>query len=461
MPQLEFVSQSSRDTAFLGSNTERLVNFYAEPIPEGGMARYALKSVLGTEEWVSLDGVFLRNMANIPAIDSETGAASERLIASLGGDLYEIGGDGSTTALGTVPNCPFTTISGNRGNVTFTCGGEYHVWNGTNLVEPTAGAFSSFGSVDFIGGYTLLTERNGRRLQWSALEDPEDLPGLNFATAEAADENILRGFAINGNWWIFKGRSTEVWAPTGLASEEAFSRLPGAVLETGLKEFRLVTRFPGGAFFVGSDNVCYITAGLDLRPVSRIPIEVAIKRGDATHCLYYEDEGHKFCAVRFRNRPAWVYDLSTGLWHERATGEGAWETTHTAFAYGAWRAGGVTGSIHEMLRNNRDVTGPLVRRAVSLTLQGAGNRFRVPRVEFMGRVGRSDIGRDAKMVLRVSRDGGNTWGAERMRSMGDLGEYDKRMVFRNLGQARALVAELRISDPADLTLLSAANVEAA
>lgn len=456
--QLEFCTQSSRNDGDFSANTERLVNFYPEPIPEGGRARFVLRSVLGSEEWAQLPGVFIRALGVVFDRD-EDGAMIERLFSVIGGDLFEVASNGTLANLGAVGDSVDTTLTGNNGDVLVVCEGKYYLWNGSTLTEPTAGAFSDFGAVEFLGGYTILTERNGRRFQWSALGDATDLPGLNFASAEGRDDALLRPVAINGNLWLFKARSTEIWGLTGQASENAFARLGGGVRERGLLGFNLIAKTPDSAFFVGDDGICYITDGAQFAPVSRTPVEAAIEQETPTDCLYYEDEGHKFCVVRFRNRPAWVYDLSTGLWHERGDGiDGSWSTTSAVYAYGQWRAGRADGRISAMLRNNQDVDGPLIRVATSRTLQNMGGRFRVPAIEFMGKVGRSDIGRDASMIVQFSRDGGNTWGNERIRSLGDLGEYDKRMVFRQVGQARNLAARIRITDPADLRLWSAANV---
>lgn len=455
MPMLEFASKSSRDSDFAAATTERLINLYAEPLPEGASARFQLKSVLGSQTLTELDGAFVRGLAQIP-----TTALAERLFSLAGGRLVQIGSDGSLTDRGAIPDDPNSSISGNNGNLTAVAGGRYFRLDSANaLNEPTAGAFSSFGSVDFVGGYTMLTERGGRRFQWSALAGPNILPGLNFASAEARDDVIIRGVSINGNFWIFKASSIEIWALTGQANENAFSQIPGTTIETGLRAFGLVTKIPSGAFFVGNDGKAYLASGSQVTPASTPAVETALSQGNPTDCFYYEDEGHSFCVIRFGDRPAWALDLATNMWHERATLTGPWRATVSAKAYGSWTVGSNGGLIERLVRNNTDGADPLIRRAVSRTLYIEGNRFRVSKLEFLGRVGRSSLGRPASMVMRVSRDGGLTFGPERAASMGALGQYEARMVFRSLGQARRLVAEVTISDPADLTLMSSAVVD--
>lgn len=56
-------------------------------------------------------------------------------------------------------------------------------------------------------------------------------------------------------------------------------------------------------------------------------------------------------------------------------------------------------------------------------------------------------------ALAVSRDGGNTWSGEYPRSMGNTGEYRKRLRWSSLGRARDRVFRLRVSSPCKRILL--------
>jgi hypothetical protein len=376
-----------------------------------------------------------------------------------GGRLLEIGADGSLFDRGAVGIGP-AQISGNGGIVTVVCDGDYYTWDGTTLDTPPTGAFTDFGGVEYLGGYTILTEANGQRFQWSAIADPSDLPGLNFATAESVDDVLLRPVAIAGNLWLFGERSIEVWGRTGGSGADAFALIPGQVIEKGLRSAALLTKVPNGAFFVGNDGVVYLTGGTQINPISTPAIHAALRQGEPTSCFYYEDEGHKFCVVRFRDRPAWVFDLATQAWHERATGElGPWGAEGAAQAHGRWYVGGYGGQVRILSRNNTDAGAEIIRSAVSKNLRAEGlHARRVMSAEFFGRVGFADIGRALAMQMRVSRDGGMTWGSWRTASMGTQGQRERRMVFRNLGLSRQLCAEVRVSEPADCTLHSSADV---
>jgi hypothetical protein len=67
----------------------------------------------------------------------------------------------------------------------------------------------------------------------------------------------------------------------------------------------------------------------------------------------------------------------------------------------------------------------------------------------------SATGSDPQIMLRVSKDGGHSWGNERWRSMGKIGEYKQRAIWNRLGVARDWRFQLSISDPIKRVILTA------
>lgn len=60
---------------------------------------------------------------------------------------------------------------------------------------------------------------------------------------------------------------------------------------------------------------------------------------------------------------------------------------------------------------------------------------------------------DPQITLRLSRDGGNTWGNEITVSMGQLGQYVTRVVWNRLGYYRDGAIWLRVTDPVNFVLV--------
>ena len=436
MPKLEFVGQSARDQSNIAANPSRLVNCYREPIASAGRAAYAIKSVPGLVSVVGLE-------ADVSAVASVSG----NLYVVAGGILYRVR-NGEYSKLGAVLLGDDTIITGNNGQVTVTAAGGFSVWNGTNLFVPATGAFRNFGGHEYIGNYTVLTEKDGRRFQWSAIADATSLPGLNFSTADGRDDNLVRPMAINGALYLFKETSHEIWYLTGGAGADAFERQSGGVYDVGLKSQRLICKVPGGAFFVGDDGRAHLISG-GVTPVSTPAVEVSIKQSRALACFMYEVFGHTFCVVTFSDRPAWVYDIATGEWHERAEGPDldVWSVCCTAKNGGEWYAGrGPT--VYQFSTVADDDGLPLVKEITSRTLSIDRRQFVTDLLEVFPRQGFDT----QKIELQVSRDGGLTWGYPKQANIGPVGEYGRRVTWRGLGASRQLTARIRASEAVDFTI---------
>jgi hypothetical protein len=437
MAVIEFVGQSAQDTDNVAANPSRLVNFYREPVVSGGRTRYLLKSVPGLTEFADI--------GESPIVAMQ--AVGTRVFVIANGSLYRFGVLGVVTLMGGLATGD-ATISSNNNIGTFCAGGRYWTTTGATISEPDpAGEFTAFGSVEFSGNFTILTELDGRRFRWSAFGNPDSLPALNFATAEGSDEDLVRAFEFQGLLWLFKGTTSEVWEATGRTGAEAFQRVAGGVKTVGLKGFGLVAKYDGGAFFVGHDGKFYIARGVDYMPVSTPPVETAIAERGADKCFWYEDRGHKFLCIKFTDGPAWCYDLATAEWHERAEGEaGAWTAVATARFNGGWYFGMEGGKIGVAERNNADIGQPLIRTAVSRTLYNDSSRITLSEFELFTAQGTAT----ATITWNLSKDSGFAWGIDR--TFVTSGAYDKRLKWTNLGQFRQVTAKVQIEDAVEMAL---------
>ena len=480
MPKLEFVGQSSRDPGNVAASTGRLVNLFREATD----GRMVLRSVPGTAEFVEFGRANMSAMAVIEGI----------LYVVCGGRLFSTTTAGVVTELGAVA-AGDTTIAGNYGLVTITSGGSYYVWNGTTLASIPIGDVEGgpaewvVGSLAYVGGYTVVSEQDARRLQWSALADAESMPGLNFATSESTDEVILRVITFGDSLVVFKENSAERWLVTGLSGANAFQLITGSVLETGLQAFNLVTQFPNGAAFVSSDGRVYAWNGDQLQPISTPQVEAVMALHTAKRCFFYEVRGHGMICITFADAPAWCYDVAMGEWHERAEGVnfGPWTAAASEKFGGGWVVGYDSGRVGVLAKQPLDFGAPLKRTAVTRLLQ-TGRRFTVPKLELNIEVGSerrpltplflvdegnlieaiegfflADGGPDSgppSIQCRVTRDG-VSYGPEKVRSLGDVGRYETRVIFRAMGQFTRMALEVSMTAAVETPLYADLDVEIA
>jgi hypothetical protein len=441
--KFEFAAQSTQDSDNRWPASSRLINMYREPIGD----RIVIKPVLGTIIFGDLPGVFCRAMAEVDG----------KLYVVHGERLYRVEQNGLAVDLGTIPDDENTTISGNNGKVTVCAGGNYYVWNGTTLTEPTPGAFSEFGSVTFYKQLTVLTELGGRRVQWSDPAAPATLDGLSFATAETTDADIICAIPVGAALWVFKEKSIETWASY---SDGTLAAIPGSTIEPGLKAFSLLTEIPGGLFFIGSDNVPYLYRNGGMQEIPSAAVKTSITKESPTGVVYYEDEGHKFCAITFDRRPAWVFDIVTGEWHERAEGNtlSSWSVQAVAKAYGNYIAGTKSGPLVRFARVGQDLGRPMIKRAVGRSFHGDLDRFRVH--EFLLPITVGGAGAEEMVRLRTSGDHGFTWSDPMARGLGPVGQYSRRVMWTRLGQFEQFTAEITYSGAADITFDSTVDARA-
>jgi hypothetical protein len=89
----------------------------------------------------------------------------------------------------------------------------------------------------------------------------------------------------------------------------------------------------------------------------------------------------------------------------------------------------------------------------------AGKKFSVREFQPLCSVGNSNLGRDAEIMLRWSRDGGVTWEGPRTESIGGLGEYETTVEFYALGRGEQFVPEVSCADATDVVFYSDAVME--
>jgi hypothetical protein len=233
-----------------------------------------------------------------------------------------------------------------------------------------------------------------------------------------------------------------------------------------------------GLFWLGRDRrgqgIIYRANGYTGVRISTHAVEWQIQQySDLTDAIgyTYQQDGHSFYVLIFPNaNTTWVYDAATQVWHERAgfiDGEFTRHRSNCQMAFnnlvvvGDYQNGNIyafdlddfsdNGGIQKWLRSWRALpTGTnTLKRTTQHTLQ----------LDCESGVGLNlGQGSEPQVMLRFSDDGGHTWSNEHWRSMGKIGEYYKRVIWRRLGMTvklRDRVYELSGTDPVKITIMGA------
>jgi hypothetical protein len=187
----------------------------------------------------------------------------------------------------------------------------------------------------------------------------------------------------------------------------------------------------------------------------------------------YQQNGHEFYVLSFPTADkTWCYDLATGYWHKRASRD-AYNQFHRdraqcgAFFQGLNIVGDFSrgllyaaslSTFYDYVDQNGIVGNyiPRIRRCRHLTEDLNRVFYHSLQLQFQPGVGNQVApGVDPQAMLRWSDDGGGTWSNQHWRSIGKVGKFKNRAIWRLHGQARDRIFEVEVSDPVIPVIVSA------
>jgi hypothetical protein len=261
--------------------------------------------------------------------------------------------------------------------------------------------------------------------------------------------------------WIFNERSVDVFVNTGNQSA-TFERATGTSIELGCASTFSPAKMDNSVFWLGNDGIFYRANGYSPMRISTHAIEQAINDLDWSKChsMVWEDRGHKVVYWTFADGQTWGYDVSTQLWHRRKSyGFDNWRVNHLVYWNGQWIGGDAySDKLYSLDWEANDENGAVLERLRTMPVQHSNqNRFRVDAVEIVVSTGRSTIDNaDYALELSYSDDGGYTYGNWMARSLGAVGEYGKRLLWRRLGFGRHRTWRMRVTSPVKCDVIAAA-----
>jgi hypothetical protein len=320
-----------------------------------------------------------------------------------------------------------------------------------------------------------------------------------YGSKNGAPDPVVSLICDHRQVYLLGEKTTETWVDVGgtipSITTFPFQRISGTMMQHGIAAPFSVARFDESIMFVGRDDRGTATIGmiqgyqyirLSTHAVENTLQDVYV--GDAiafTHQLM----GHEMYVVTF---PAadltWVFDYSTKLWHKWLSWENGEFHRHRAncgaFFNGQNLVGDYeNGSIYEVnleVYTDNGNTIRRVRRCPHLVSDLQRFYFHELQIQFQPGVGLvnnvnpyaavagiaiagvaiagsggTTSGVDPQAMLRWSNDGGSTYSNEHWTSIGLIGAYKNRAMWRRLGYARDRIFEVVVTDPVKAVIVSA------
>lgn len=381
------------------------------------------------------------------------------------GTFYEMNNAGTRTSRGTLSTTAGKVSLAFNGSVVMivdgTAGYTYTV-SGATFAKIASGNFpNGANTCTWLDGEFICDAGSGTDTFFISV-DGTTWNALDYATAESNPDGLVRVFSDNGEIILGGSATIEYWGNTG-ATDFPFSPIKGATVEIGLAARWSLCKFNSGVAFIGQPAFAggfqvYFVQGYVPRPISTPEFD-AVMNGytsiaDAV-AFSYTLNGHPMLQIAFPSAGAtWLYDASTGLWSPLEYGlSGARHRAELQlnFLTRTLVSDYSNGNIYQLNPTTYTDNGEqIAREIVSRHVFRANDRVTIDELYVDMQTGAglvSGQGSAPVATLQISKDNGNTWGTMLTKSIGAIGKYLARVVWRRLGVARDWTFKVRVTDP--------------
>ena len=339
-----------------------------------------------------------------------------------------------------------------------------------SVLPSTDGAFTSASAVDIVDNYFVYNRPDTQQFGASAALSPIS-PALSFASKDGAPDDLVTLIVDHREVYLLGEVSSEVWIDAG-TSPFPFQRIPGTSTQHGIAAGFSVARL-GNSFAYLSRNIRgqaqivqmngYVPTRISTHAVENSLTNQVVSNAVA---WTYQLEGHEVYVISFPSiNLTWAYDVASGMWHKwlYTNNLGQYERARgncCAQFQGLVMVGDYSnGKIYKLDPLNYTDDGQHVRRlrrAPHLVADFQREYFDELQIQFQPGVGLpTGQGENPQAMLRWSDNGGSTWSNEHWTTIGVIGKYANRAIWRRLGTARDRVFEVSIADPVKAVIISA------
>ncbi|NVN44413.1 hypothetical protein HW537_10940 [Asaia siamensis] len=456
---------------------QRVLNLYPEPLPQanGEPVQYAYYPTPGLHQTVQSSG------AGRALYQTSQGD----LVAVIGTAVLKVGADGTTSQIGWIGAGSNPVRIADNGTTMFLVDGSAS--GGWYCAMPKKAGSGGFGDIQqirdsaFYGSRTIalldtfFLFTNPETTNWytspAQFSDEATTPfDALYVASDATSLSTIIAIEVVGQYiWLFGRQQTELWYDSG-AADFPFQRVQGVTVECGCLAPYSVVRIPtipaaqnGGIMWLGQDRSgcarVYLGQQTAAVPVSTYAVEQVLQSyGDLSGAVAsaYQQAGHVFYVLTIPGQSSsWVYDVTTGLWHERCAldahgNEVQIRPIFWAQAYGMiWAVDRDNGWIYKVELSALDDAGTPIKRQRSFPHlltdgnRGIHRRFMVDMQQASG----------ASIFVDWSDDRGTTFGTPMTLALGKSGNTWPS-IWR-LGMARDRVYRVTWTAPVQTALMGA------
>jgi hypothetical protein len=483
MPDFGFVGTSYTAPSIYQDDQE-CINFFAEIDPTKQQGERGIVALYPTPG-LTLQTQLLQ--AEVRGLHTMSG--EQILIAVSGNIVYQVSTLMVATQIGTL-----TTFSGQvsiSDNITTANGLIAYIVDGANrytwvvstntfaMLPPTDGPWTGANVVDVIDNYNIYNEPNSQNWACTDLGSQYSTQAL-YGTSDGSSDLLVTLITDRRQVYLLGETTTEVWTDVGNViagiTTFPFQRVPGTFSQNGIGARFSLARFADSFVCVckdtRGDSTIEMMQGYAWVKISTHAVEQSLLNEVTSDAFAYtyQIEGHEMYVCTFPSVGeyglTWVYDSSTKSWHKwlywdnnlsvykrHRSNCGAY--FNNMYIVGDYQNGKLY-SVENEIYTDDGATIRRLRRAKHLTTDLQRQYFEEFQIQFQPGVGlNTGQGSDPQAMLRWSNDGGSTWSNEHWVTIGKIGQYLNRAIWRRLGWSRDRIFEVVISDPIKAVVVSA------
>lgn len=451
-------------------DAQRRINCYLEPQPEEDRTRLALVGSPGLSPFCTSIGA--SPSRGMWAVNTLT---TPLLFSVHSSTLYSINNAAVVTVIG--------TINTNSGDVSMADDGTFLVIvDGINgyVYNMSSGTFTTIVDGNFTttpttvtwqDNYFIVTSSTNRQFQLSQITpsvDPTVWPAVQINFTGSGGGQILGGIADHSVLELFGDVYSEFWQDTG-TPDFPYASIPGSSQEFGLAARWSLCKYDNslaGLFRnkMGDVQVARMS-GFGIKKLSNHELDHNINdyanTADAEG-FGYMLKGNPLLQIGFPSAgKTWEFSGLSNTWGERQATDGTryWANKFTVFQgrklVSDYRNGNIYEIDDEVYTDNESL---MPMEVVSKHIWHDDKYITIPQIQIDVESGvglTTGQGVNPQLMLEISKDGGQTFTAVSWASMGAIGQYTQRVIWRRLGRARDWVLKLRITDPVKRVLTGA------
>jgi hypothetical protein len=462
---------------------QECINFFAEidptkqPGERGIVALYPTPGLL-----------FQTQLANAEVRGLHTMSGEQILIAVAGTSVYQVNKSMVATQIGTLTTSTgqvsiSDNITTNDGLIAYIVDGvNRYTWvvatNTFTTLPSTDGQWQGANVVDVIDNYNIYNEPGSQNWACTDLGSQYSTQAL-YGSSDGSSDLLVTLIADRRQVYLLGETTTEVWTDVGNViagiTTFPFQRVPGTFSQNGIGARFSLARFADSFVCVckdtRGDSTIEMMQGYAWVKISTHAVEQSLTN-EITYDAFaytYQIEGHEMYVCTFPSIGdglTWVYDGSTKSWHKWLywDSDNAVYTRHRSncgayfnnmYVVGDYQNGKLY-SIENAVYTDDGATIRRLRRAKHLTTDLQRQYFEEFQIQFQPGVGLNDgQGDNPQAMLRWSNDGGSTFSNEHWVTIGKIGNYLNRAIWRRLGWSRDRIFEVVITDPIKAVIVSA------